>query len=146
ELYKDWYPDKYDNRHRLSLSAHYQFSKKIDAYAGWTYRTGNKVTIPTQMINGPQLPGIPGTTPPQWVYESPNNATLPNYHRLDVGINFRGTTKRGRERIWNLSIYNAYCRINPIFVNVEPNPGGGFKGKAVGIFPIIPSASYTLKF
>lgn len=146
ELYKGWYPDKYDNRHRLSLSAHYQFSKKIDAYAGWTYRTGNKVTIPTQMINGPQLPGIPGTTPPQWVYESPNNATLPNYHRLDVGINFRGTTKRGRERIWNLSIYNAYCRINPIYVNVEPNPSGGFKGKAVGIFPIIPSASYTLKF
>lgn len=146
ELYKYWYPDKYDNRHRLSISAHYQFNKKIDAYAGWTYRTGNKVTIPTQMINGPLIPGVPGTTAPQWVYEMPNNATLPNYHRLDIGVNFRSKTKRGHERIWNLSVYNAYCRINPIFVNVEPNLGGGFKAKAVGVFPILPSASYTLKF
>ena len=33
------------------------------------------------------------------IYEMPNNVSLPAYHRLDLGINFRKTTKRGFERV-----------------------------------------------
>lgn len=63
-----------------------------------------------------------------------------------LGINFRKTTKRGFERIWNISLYNAYCRMNPLYATVRQNPDGTFVGKAHGVFPIIPSFSYTLKF
>ena len=92
------------------------------------------------------MPGISGSDMPQPVFEIPNNITLPAYHRLDVGINFRKTTKRGFERIWNISIYNVYCRMNAFYTRIEQQPNGSFRGKSFGIFPILPSFSYTLKF
>ena len=95
---------------------------------------------------GPSLPGIPDSGYAELIYERPNNITLPAYHRLDFGINFRRTTKRGFERIWNISIYNVYCRINPFYTKVEQTADGSFRGKSFGIFPILPSFSYTLKF
>ena len=64
------------------------------------------------------------------------------------------------ESIWNLSLYNAYCRMNPFvamvaleyddiynenwndFSPVKYTP----KGYVYGIIPIVPTFSYTLKF
>lgn len=154
DFYPDWYPSKFDNRHKLNLAFHHRFSKRIDVYAAWTYRSGDRATAPTQYIEKPDFPGIPAenhsntfdTDTPQLVYEKPNNLTLPAYHRLDIGVNFRKTTKRGFERIWNLSLYNAYCRMNTFYTQVEQRPDGSFKGKGFGLFPILPSFSYTLKF
>lgn len=126
----------------------HKFNNRIDAYAAWTFRSGNRATVPMQYVENPSLPGTvqPSDTAGSWVYEKPNNITLPAYHRLDVGINFRRTTKRGFERIWNISIYNAYCRMNAFYTQVERQADGSFRGKAIGLFPVIPSFSYTLKF
>ena len=104
------------------------------------------MTIPTQKIEAPAIPGTENTNESIMIYESPNNVSLPAYHRLDLGINFRKTTKRGFERIWNVSMYNAYCRMNPLYATVKQNKDGTFTGKGQGMFPIIPSFSYTLKF
>ena len=146
DFYPDWYFSKFDNRHKLNLMFRRKFNDRIDAYAAWTYRSGDRSTVPTQYVEGPSLPDVPGSSQPELVYEKPNNITLPAYHRLDVGINFRKTTKRGFERIWNVSIYNAYCRMNAFYTKVEQQPDGSFRGKGIGLFPIIPSFSYTLKF
>lgn len=146
DFYPTWYAGKYDNRHKLSLTYRHKFNKHIDIYAAWTYRSGDRATIPTQYVEEPSLPGISGSDMPQPVFEIPNNITLPAYHRLDVGINFRKTTKRGFERIWNISIYNVYCRMNAFYTRIERQPNGSFRGKSFGIFPILPSFSYTLKF
>ena len=40
----------------------------------------------------------------------------------------------------------AYCRMNAFYTRIERLPDGGFRGKGFGIFPIIPSFCYTLKF
>ena len=61
--------------------------------------------------------------------------------------------------IWNISIYNVYSRMNPILVykgDVKDDAGSADYGnqnvtyrnafKSIGIFPIIPSVSYTYKF
>lgn len=146
DFYPVWYPDKFDNRHKFSVSISYKFSDRIDAYASWNYRSGNRITLPSQQVDAPVLPGVERTNEGMLVYEMPNNVSLPAYHRLDVGINFRKTTKRGFERIWNVSLYNAYCRMNPLYATVQQNPDGTFVGKAHGVFPVIPSFSYTLKF
>lgn len=152
-----WYPDRFDNRHKLNLTVRHRFSRKVEAYAAWTYHTGDRTTAPTQEVESPVFPDqapagsqlpvwidrLPNT---QWVYEKLNNVRLPAYHRLDIGMNFRHFTKRGHERIWNVSVYNAYSRMNPLYVEVEQKKNGGYVGKATGIFPIIPSFSYTLKF
>lgn len=145
-FYPDWYFGKFDNRHKLNISFRHKFNKRIEACAAWTYRSGDRATVPTQYINGPSFPDIPGSDEPELIYEKPNNLSLPAYHRLDLGVNFRHTTQRGFERIWNVSIYNAYCRMNPFYVKLERKPDGGFRGKGFGVFPIIPSFSYTLKF
>ena len=79
---------------------------------------------------------------------------VPAYHRLDIGFNFHKTTRRGNESIWNLSLYNAYCRMNPLASQVEKYYdftedniiGLTYHGVGYGIIPIIPSFSYTLKF
>lgn len=145
DFYREWYPDKFDNRHKFSLTAHHRFSPRIEAYASWCYRSGNLMTVPQQRVDAPSLPGIETEGKSEWIYERPNNISLPAYHRLDLGVNFHKTTKRGHERIWNVSIYNAYCRMNALYGKVIQQPDGSFIGKATGVFPIIPSFSYILK-
>lgn len=85
------------------------------------------MTVPRQVAIAPEIPGAivqswymngdgDGT---MYVYDKPNNLSLPDYHRLDLGINFRKITKKGHERIWNISVYNATCRMNPFFAKVK---------------------------
>ena len=146
DFYPDWYSSKFENRHKLNIAFRHKFDDHIDAYAAWVYRSGDRATVPTQYVNGPSFPGTLDSSEPELIYEKPNNITLPAYHRLDLGVNFRSTTKRGFERIWNISVYNAYCRMNAFYTRIERLPDGGFRGKGFGIFPIIPSFCYTLKF
>lgn len=136
-IWHDWYPDRNDNRHKITISASHRFNKRFDMYLGWIYHTGNRMTIPTQAI-GKEV-----------YYSSPYNYRLPDYHRLDVGFNFRKTTRRGNESIWNLNLYNAYCRMNPMFIQLyRQNTEEGWISelKTLSVIPVIPSFSYTLRF
>lgn len=148
DFHSGWYPDKFDNRHKFNINVQYNLKKGIDCYASWCYHSGNRMTVPQQVVIAPVIPGIGEGTGNEtmYMYEQPNNVALPAYHRLDLGINFRKVTKKGHERIWNVSIYNATCRQNPFLAKVKYLPDGSYIGKATSIFPIIPSFSYTLKF
>lgn len=149
EFYPFWYKDRNDNRHKLTLTATRRLGKRCELYASWNFHSGGWITSESQAIWEGDLGKWPET-----FYSYPNNLQVPDYHRLDVGFNFHKTTKRGNESIWNLSLYNAYCRINPIVSYIaesydftEENLSGfTFVGEAWGIIPIIPSFSYTLKF
>mgnify|MGYP003302505045 FL=1 len=139
DFYRGWYSDRNDNRHKLTLMARHKFTKRFEIYGAWNYHTGNCITLSSH-----QTPdGIN-------VYPKPNNVKVPDYHRLDVGLNFVKITKRGNTSIWNLSVYNAYCHLNPISALEEyhhlDNVTLANYGSAVGIIPIIPTFSYTLKF
>ncbi|PTL29944.1 hypothetical protein AXF23_01535 [Prevotella sp. oral taxon 313] len=155
DFHNDWYYDKFDNRHRLTLSGRWNITKKISAFAAWTFHTGNRMTVPTQYIGLPTVPaqtggGITFTSPDDnllnFAYEQPNNVVLPAYHRLDLGIDFRHTTKKGHERIWNISLYNAYCHLNSLWVRVKVNSENKIMIKNNAFIPVIPSFSYTIKF
>ena len=153
DFYPDWYYDKFDNRHKLNLSLRYAFNKKVSCFAVWFYHTGNHATVPTQIASLPQLPDANGQVSSTWsggydyVYAIPNNLTLPAYHRLDLGFDFRHITKHGRERIWNLSIYNAYCHLNSMYVKINyDEEWQQFRAKNKAFVPILPSFSYTIKF
>lgn len=140
ELYPLWYPDHFDNRHRLNLSVNHRFTKRFEMYGGWCWHTGNRMTVESQI-------SVEGNTE-SLIYTSPNNVMMPDYHRMDIGFNFHRTTKRGNESIWNLSIYNLYCRMNPL--TVDPpylyDRNEEWEYDITGILPIIPSFSYTLRF
>ena len=139
DLFPAWFPDRLDNRHRLNVSVSHRFSKKFEMYAGWNWHSGNRFTVESQyLFSGDH-------SPKGYIFTSPNNVKMPDYHRLDIGFNFHKTTKRGNESVWNLSVYNLYCRMNPIVVYTYTEKGKPINS-VVGIVPIIPTFSYTLKF
>ena len=139
DFYRGWYRDRNDNRHKLTVMAKHKFTKRFEIYGAWNWHSGNRVTMPDyETENG------------DYIYTEPNNVKLPDYHRLDLGMNFVKNTKRGNTSIWNLSIYNAYCRTNPITASGEqltlPDGRFSYYGISIGIIPIVPTFSYTLKF
>ena len=140
DIYTDWYPDRLDNRHRLNIFVSRRFTDRFEAYAGWTWHSGDRYTIESQHI-----PTGDRYDSEEYFYVSPNNARMPDYHRMDVGFNFHRTTKRGNESVWNLSIYNLYCRMNPIMSYIGTDEGKPVVWVA-GLLPVIPTFSYTLKF
>jgi hypothetical protein len=148
DLCQHWYSDKFDNRHKLNLNFARQLSEHVDFNAAWSFHSGNRMTLPTQYAD---FPLIPGTTLhaaniyQDWIYEQPNNMKLPAYHRLDLGANFHHTTRRGFDRIWNLSVYNAYCHRNAFYAKLRLD-NNRYRCRVYSLMPIIPSCSYTLKF
>lgn len=146
DIYPYWYRDRNDNRHKLTLMGTHRFNDKVEIYAAWNYHSGNRMSIPTQHIEN----GM-GAISEDLVYEEPNNIKLPDYHRLDLGLNIYLKTRRGNQSIWNISIYNVYCRINPIFATIQQEydkegKATKFYGVGMGVIPILPTISYTFKF
>ena len=139
-IWNDWYPARNDNRHKFTVNATHRFGKRFEMYMAWNYHSGDMMTVPTQIIGG------------EVYYTSPYNYKMPDYHRLDLGFNFRKTTRRGNESIWNLTIYNAYCRMNPMFTMLDhyrrsyEDEDYVTTFKTMAAIPIIPSFNYTLRF
>lgn len=150
ELYEDWFYDVFDNRHKFNFTARFKFNPKIHGYVSWMYHSGNRMTLPTQYVQMPDTPSsnnIDLLGESNYVYDKPNNIVLSPYHRMDAGFDFRHKTKRGNERVWNLSVYNLYCHLNTMWVTIrQPDKPDYFKAKTHGYIPIIPSCSYTLYF
>lgn len=153
------FPSKYDNRHKVTLSATWKCSERVELNAGWVFMTGNRVTLSLENYSYPD--GYPTNIVPSYphkdeemldYYAGKNNVHLPAYHRLDVGINIYRSLRRGRTGIWNVSLYNAYSRMNPIMIE-KNNQKQSMDGtplaprfRQFALFPIIPSVSYTYKF
>ena len=143
------YPFKYDRRHILNTYGTYQLSKKWKIGFLWTYNSGFRITIP----NG-QLADVPFFSDNKLLYTAVNNAKMPDYHRLDINAIQQKTLKNGRIRTWSFNIYNAYARLNPIFIYVQKeikNPKtqqvvAPNQVKGLVLLPILPSVNYALKF
>lgn len=149
KLFKDihptWFDDQFDNRHKINISLSHDFSQRISLYAAWTFHSGNRVTMPVGYTIQPNIPGD-NKYSYDYIFDRPNNFSLPAYHRMDIGANFRHTTRHGKEGIWNVSLYNAYCHLNTMYVKVRLDDNNKFQIKSHGYIPITPSVSYTLKF
>lgn len=148
------FPYQYDRRHTLNLTLNYQLTRRIDFNMSWTYASGCMATLPTEKTHT-ELP--PTNVPPSWIMDnlnkgdmdhssSRNNYRLPASHQLNIGFNFHKQTRHG-ERIWNISILNAYNAMNPNFVYISREAQTGKPIlKKMTILPCIPSFSYTYKF
>jgi hypothetical protein len=154
------FPSKYDNRHKINIVANYKLSPKLELNSSWTYITGNRMTLMLEDYLNFSVDGFDPTLAPtnpyqeEWVnyYKERNNVRLPAYHRLDLGLNIYRFLKNGRTGIWNFSVWNAYNRINPIAIRTHTMYSDEAKRKVsprfqtIGLFPLIPSISYTYKF
>ena len=148
----EWFPFKYDRRHDVSLVINHKFSDRIDVSGSWKFFTGGVTTLTTRTFDI--------MTPAYYhsnvdYVSSRGNYRLPPSHTLNLGVNFHKKKRHG-ERIWNISLYNAYNHMNPDFVYTgravkydettwTPVREGVYVTK-VTILPILPSFSYTRKF
>jgi hypothetical protein len=155
---------RYDRRHDISVTGTYKINDRISISGTWIYGTGNAVSLPLS-----EYPATPHTFPdlqsiyynensnfsPElymtfWVTEQgqKNNYRMKPYHRLDLGIEFRKEKKWG-ESIWEVSVYNAYNRLNPFFYyNDYVTRDGTTYGvlKQISLFPVIPSVTWSFRF
>lgn len=161
------FPAKFDNRHKININASYKLNEKIEFNAGWTFTTGNRMTLSTYNydVPGTMFPDAPSPGPPGWgdddevegvdLYSSRNNVRLPANHRLDLGMTIHVRHKNGHAGMWNISIYNAYCHMNAITIKKDnindvffnPDKENWHRAfKTLSLIPIIPSFSYTYYF
>ena len=146
EIYPDWYRDRNDSRHRLSLDATWRPGARWEIRAAWLFHSGYRVSFPAAVMKYNQTI-VYSPKSNQLVFGEPFNVKLPDYHRLDLGVSFRSQVRRGMTETWSLGVYNAYFRKNPIVASLSYYSGRRqYLGYSTGFLPILPSLSYSLKF
>ncbi len=154
----EWFPDRYDRRHKLSISASYKLKDNIDLNALWIYNSGAKATVPDRITIAPMAP-VPEIDISSGQYlgmpfvSGKNNYSLPASHRLDLSVNLHKKLKRG-ERVWTLGVYNAYNAMNPNIVYIRAIKGDAeyklsewrYSLRKITILPIMPFFNYTYNF
>ena len=147
------FPAKYDHRHDFSFVASYKLTQQIDASLTWVFSSGNAATLPTEYYQQASYDADDynrHTSGDIAAVSSRNNFRYPNYHRMDVSVNFHRQFRRDNmSRTINLSVYNAYNRKNPYIIYTSNTPSAnGYPSSLMqlSIFPILPSVAYTLHF
>ena len=133
------FPDRNDNRHKINLVGSWKPGKHWKVFFNWNYHSGNRVTFPSHVI------AYERATSPM-LFESPYNTPLPDYHRLDVGLDYSILNRKGHRWNFNLSIYNVYNHLNASFAMLDTDSNGNYYGLAYGLVPIIPTLSVGFKF
>ncbi|WP_414000205.1 TonB-dependent receptor plug domain-containing protein [Flavobacterium sp. W1B] len=136
----NYFPTNFDKPHDVSIVMNYKFTHRYSFSSNFVYQTGRPVTYPIgkYYYNNAQYT----------LYSDRNKFRIPDYYRLDIGINIEGNhkIKKLAHSFWNISIYNVLGRNNPysiFFVTKE----GRIKAYQTSIFAIpIPTITYNFKF
>jgi hypothetical protein len=137
----DWYRSGYDKLHNLAVTSVYEYNKKWNFGANFTFQTGQPVTYPNGQYE------YQGITVPSYGLRNDNN--LPSYHHLDVSATYtpKPDKKKGWQTEWVFSIYNLYSRKNAASISFKQNVETGInEAVRLSIFGIVPSVSYNFKF
>lgn len=144
------YPFRYDRRHDIAINLSHKLGKKWSITTNWVFNSGLPFTLPTaKQFTTPDI------NREILIFERKHNARMPNYHRLDIGLTRKKTTKKGNLGTLNLSVYNAYSRFNPYYVYLEiffrreqDGTISSYEPKIFqkSLFGLIPSVSYSLEF
>lgn len=136
----NWYPANQDQTHNLAIVAMYDPGKKWSFAADFVFNTGNAVTWPSgkYSVNGRTV----------FYYSERNGYRMPSYNRLDLSATLEGKKTKKFEGSWTFSIYNAYGRENPYFIQFQDDPSNPEKTQVVqySLFRWIPSVTYNFKF
>jgi len=147
---------RYDRRHDVSLVGSYALTPGIRLAGTWVYGTGQALTVPVARyratVNNPAAnPDAPfGTSLTTREFSGKNSFRAEPYHRLDLSVQFVRQRGGGRERVWEVSVYNAYNRRNPFFYAMEGKTDPATKLTRTvmyrySLFSLIPSVSYSFK-
>lgn len=131
------YPSQHDQPHNLSIVLNFAASKMLSFSANFNYATGRPITVPTSKFSYFSYPTIN-------TYSQRNEFRVPDYHRLDVSVTFKGNHPEKRfQGELVLSIFNVYGRKN-VFAVYFDRFGTARKVSIIG--NMFPSLSYNFKF
>jgi hypothetical protein len=136
----EFFPSNYDKPHDFSLVANYKLTRRYSFSMNFVYQTGRPVTFPVgnyQFNNAEYV-----------FYSNRNEFRIPDYMRLDLGINIEGNhkTKKLAHSFWNISVYNVLGRNNP-FAVFFVTEDGQVKAYQSSIFAVpVPTITYNFRF
>lgn len=129
-----------DRIHDVSVVGMYDLTDKLSLSATWVFYTGDAVTFPSgkYTVDGRVVP----------YYSERNGYRMPDYHRLDLGLNWQRKKTEKFESSWNFSLYNAYGRENAYSISFQQSESNPNVTQAVqlSLFKWVPSFSYNFKF
>jgi hypothetical protein len=136
----EYFPANFDKPHDVSLVLNYKFTQRYSISSNFVYQTGRPITYP---IGTYEFGGAEYT-----LYSDRNKFRIPDYYRLDIGVNVEGTHKLKKlaHSFWNFSIYNVLGRNNPYSIFFVTD-GGQIKAYKTSIFAMpVPTVTYNFKF
>lgn len=143
------FPLRLDRRHVVNLQLAHQVNKKLSLALGWVYGSGSAYTKATRkytliILSDDNIQQIPVIDT-----DSKNGNRLPDYHRLDLAINYTFTKGKIKHTL-KLGTYNTYNRQNPIYRATRDRltDDGQIQTDRIQVtlFPIFPSLRYKVLF
>lgn len=136
----NFFPTNFDKPHDLSVILNWKLTRRYSFSSNFSYQTGRPVTYPigTYVFNGAE----------RVLYSDRNKFRIPDYYRLDIGVNVEGNHKLNKigHSFWNFSIYNVLGRNNPFSVFFVTE-AGEIKAYQSSIFSIpVPTVTYNIRF
>lgn len=136
----NWYPTNFDKPHDITLVGNYRFTHRYSFSMNFTYSTGRPITLPIAKYyyDGSQ----------RVLYSERNEYRIPDYYRLDIGLNVEGNhkVKKLLHSSWSFSVYNLLGRKNPYSVYFASRDGN-IQGYKLSIFGrAIPTITYNFHF
>lgn len=136
----EFFPANYDKPHDISLVTNFKLTNRFSFSANFIYQTGRPITYPIGKFT------FAGSE--QVLYSDRNEFRIPDYYRLDLGVNIEGNHKLKKlaHSFWNISVYNVLGRNNPYSVFFVNNDGK-IEAFKTSIFAIpVPTITYNFKF
>lgn len=132
------YRAKQDRTHDLSLSLQYTPHSIVSLIASFTYGTGTRASLATATAYDPLTGQIIRYVPER------NNYQLPDYHRLDLGVNLTIPSRRSAlSHLLCFAVYNVYNRHNTYLVLMNEHTG---EITHISLVPILPNITYSIRF
>jgi len=137
------FPFNFDRRHQLHLNLNYKFNTSWSLSANWNFGTGQPTTFIETSFEF--IPSDFLYTPSDVQLGTLNADRLPNYHRLDLSVNYKTGNPKWKHH-FSLSFFNVYNRKNPFFrykLSDGYNPSTEVQ---LNLLPFVPGLNYTLQF
>lgn len=135
-----FFPANFDTPHELSLILNYKLTKRYSLSGNFIYQTGRPVTFPVGQFQEGGSNFV--------LFSDRNQFRIPDYFRLDLGVNIEGNhkIKKFAHSFWNISIYNVLGRNNP-FSTFFVTENGEVKAYQSSIFTVpVPTITYNFRF
>lgn len=149
-----WRPEPWDRRHTFSLVGGWRFHPRWELGLRWRYASGFPTTPVTRLLNVVEdVDGDGGYDPDNgdfttWQRDDPpeveGSANLPDYHRLDLRLEYSPPPKaKGVRWTFYLDVINVYGRENVVDWSYNADYT---ERKALEGMPILPSVGVRLQF